>query len=78
MLKHSVLYRLLPVLKADYVATKIVKAVRSNQYILVMPRLIYFLYYLQLFMPINAALLASQIFGFDKLMDQFTGRQKKD
>jgi len=65
-------------LKMDYVANKIVEAVRSNQYILVLPRLIYFLYYLQLFMPIDAALLSSKIFGFDKVMDDFTGRQKKD
>ncbi|NWQ62883.1 RDHE2 dehydrogenase, partial [Neopipo cinnamomea] len=68
----------LPLLDPEYVAEKIVTAVRQNQEILVIPRIGYVLVALKGILPVKATVLLLDYFGALNLMDTFKGRPKKD
>ncbi|NXI13812.1 RDHE2 dehydrogenase, partial [Irena cyanogastra] len=70
--------RVLPVLDPEYVAERIISAVRQNQEILFMPRIIYVLYYMKSFLPVKASVLISDYIGALHIMNTFKGRPKKE
>ncbi|NXN77408.1 RDHE2 dehydrogenase, partial [Bombycilla garrulus] len=70
--------RLLPILDPEYVAERIISAVRQNQEVLLIPRIIYFLYALKGFLPVKAAALLLEYFGGYDCMSTFKGRPKKE
>ncbi|NWV10527.1 RDHE2 dehydrogenase, partial [Ptilonorhynchus violaceus] len=69
---------LLPILDPEYVAERIITAVRQNQEMLMIPRIIYVLYFLKSFLPVKAAVLLLDYFGCLNIMDTFKGRPKKE
>ncbi|KAL2308370.1 hypothetical protein Nmel_001403 [Mimus melanotis] len=70
--------RLLPVLDPEYVAERIISAVRQNQEMLIIPRILYVVYFLRGFLPVKANLLILDYFGGLDFMDYFKGRPKKE
>jgi len=69
---------LIPLLEPDYVADKIVEAILTNQKILFMPRLFYFLYAFKGMLSAEVARYFSlKLLKTSQLMDSFIGRQKK-
>ncbi|NXR64237.1 RDHE2 dehydrogenase, partial [Rhadina sibilatrix] len=68
----------LPVLDPEYVAERIISAVRQNQEMLFIPRIIYFLYFLKSFLPVKATILLLDYFGNSDIMSTFKGRPKKE
>ncbi|NXT72650.1 RDHE2 dehydrogenase, partial [Chaetops frenatus] len=70
--------RVLPLLDPEYVAERIVSAVRQNQVMLFIPRIVYVLYFLKSFLPVKAAVLLLDYFGNLDIMSTFKGRQKKE
>ncbi|NXO71411.1 RDHE2 dehydrogenase, partial [Phainopepla nitens] len=70
--------RALPFLDPDYVAERIINAVRQNQEVLLMPRAIYVTYFLQSFLPMKASLLCLDYIGGFDIMNTFKGRPKKE
>jgi all-trans-retinol dehydrogenase (NAD+) len=65
---------LLPILKPDYAAGRIVKAVLKGYKRLIMPRFVYALYLLRL-MPVAVLDVMADFFGISRAMDDFTGRK---
>ncbi|NWW45155.1 RDHE2 dehydrogenase, partial [Pedionomus torquatus] len=70
--------RLLPILEPEFVAEKIVTAIRRDQEILILPRSLNFLMFFKYILPVKLALLFSEYFGNFNAMDTFKGRGKKD
>ncbi|NXG36038.1 RDHE2 dehydrogenase, partial [Dromaius novaehollandiae] len=70
--------RLLPILEPEYVAEKIVTAIRQNQEILILPRSLYFLFALKNVLPVKVSVLLGDFAGTLHFMDSFRGRGKKD
>ncbi|NXD95285.1 RDHE2 dehydrogenase, partial [Chaetorhynchus papuensis] len=68
----------LPVLDPEYVAEKIVTAVRQNQEVLFMPRIIYVLCFLKSFLSVKVFILILDYFGDIDTMNTFKGRPKKE
>ncbi|NXI00387.1 RDHE2 dehydrogenase, partial [Pachycephala philippinensis] len=68
----------LPILDPEYVAERIITAVRQNQEMLWIPRIIYVLYFLKSFLPVKATVLLLDYFGCLDLMSTFKGRPKKE
>ncbi|XP_077990327.1 epidermal retinol dehydrogenase 2-like [Glandiceps talaboti] len=68
---------LLPLLEPDYCADKIVNAVQTNQHILYMPRILYFIFSFKGILPVKVANELGNILGVNQGMDTFVGRQKK-
>ncbi|NXC63624.1 RDHE2 dehydrogenase, partial [Aleadryas rufinucha] len=68
----------LPILDPNYVAERIITAVRQNQEMLMMPRIIYVLYFLRSFLPMKATVLLLDYFGSPDIMNTFKGRPKKE
>ncbi|NWU18408.1 RDHE2 dehydrogenase, partial [Cephalopterus ornatus] len=68
----------LPLLDQEYVAEKIVTAVRQNQEMLLIPRNLYVLLALKAILPVKATVLLLDYFGALNLMDTFKGRPKKE
>ncbi|XP_075272237.1 epidermal retinol dehydrogenase 2 [Opisthocomus hoazin] len=69
---------LLPTLEPEYVAEKIITAVRRNQEILLLPRSLYFIFALKNILPVKVGVLLADYFGSLNIMDSFKGRAKKD
>ncbi|NXI34796.1 RDHE2 dehydrogenase, partial [Galbula dea] len=69
---------LLPILEPEYVAEKIVTAVRQEQEILMIPRIIYLLIVLKSIIPVKASVLIMDYLGVFQIMNTFRGRAKKD
>ncbi|XP_051465119.1 epidermal retinol dehydrogenase 2-like [Apus apus] len=69
---------LLPILDPEYVAEKIVTAIRQDQVILVLPRFAYLVMILKSMLPVKTALLFADYFGMLSIMDNFKGRAKKE
>jgi all-trans-retinol dehydrogenase (NAD+) len=67
---------LLPILKKEYVAKRIVRAVLSGRRRLVMPPFAYLIFLLRLF-PTAVLDWAAQFFGINHSMDEFRGRGGK-
>ncbi|NXA54094.1 RDHE2 dehydrogenase, partial [Nothocercus julius] len=70
--------RLLPILEPEYVAERIVTAVRQNQEILILPRSLYFFFALKNMLPVKVGVLLGDFAGALHFMDTFRGRVKKD
>ncbi|NXJ65908.1 RDHE2 dehydrogenase, partial [Rostratula benghalensis] len=70
--------RLLPILEPEYVAEKIMTAVRRDQEILILPRIVYFFIFLKHILPVKLTVLFSEYFGNFHVMDTFKGQGKKD
>ncbi|XP_058278399.1 epidermal retinol dehydrogenase 2-like isoform X2 [Hirundo rustica] len=70
--------RVLPILDPEYVAERIISAVRQNQEMLFIPRIFYFLYFFRSFLPVKAAVLLLDYFGGMEIMSTFKGRPKKE
>ncbi|KAF1412832.1 Epidermal retinol dehydrogenase 2, partial [Spheniscus magellanicus] len=69
---------LLPILEPEYVAEKIITAIRQEQEILLLPRSLYILLALKNILPVKISVLLSDYFGIFHTMDSFKGRAKKD
>ncbi|XP_010003749.1 PREDICTED: epidermal retinol dehydrogenase 2-like, partial [Chaetura pelagica] len=69
---------LLPLLDPEYVAEKIVTAIRQDQEILVLPRFGYLVMFLKSILPVKIGILLADYLGILNLMDNFKGRAKKD
>nr|CAB3265922.1 epidermal retinol dehydrogenase 2 [Phallusia mammillata] len=65
---------LLPMIKSDDAVNQIVDAVLRNKTMLLMPRIVYFLYYLKGLMPAKTAFLTGNASGTMASMDTFRGR----
>jgi all-trans-retinol dehydrogenase (NAD+) len=65
--------RLLPILEPDYVADRIVDAIRKNKRRLLLPRFVYTTWLARL-MPVTLFDAIMDFFGINKSMDEFTGR----
>ncbi|MDR0784897.1 MAG: SDR family oxidoreductase [Treponema sp.] len=63
----------LPILKSEYAAEAIVKAVLNNRQRLVMPRFVYSVFFLRLF-PTAVLDAMADFFGVNQAMDEFKGR----
>jgi all-trans-retinol dehydrogenase (NAD+) len=63
----------LPVLKSEYVAKRIVRAVLSGRRRLIMPRFVYFILFLRL-LPTAVLDRVVDFFGINHTMDEFRGR----
>ncbi|NXY19944.1 RDHE2 dehydrogenase, partial [Atrichornis clamosus] len=70
--------RLLPILDPEYVAERIITAVRQNQEMLLMPRTLYVLYFFRSFLPVKANVLLLDYFESFDVMITFKGRPKKE
>ncbi|NXV28546.1 RDHE2 dehydrogenase, partial [Rissa tridactyla] len=70
--------RLLPGLEPEFVAEKIMTAIRRDQEILLIPRSLYFLLVLKHVLPVKLTVLFLDYFGNLRIMDSFKGRTKKD
>ncbi|NWH91817.1 RDHE2 dehydrogenase, partial [Aegithalos caudatus] len=69
---------MLPILDPEYVAEKIVNAVRQNQEMLFIPRIIYMLNFFKSFLPVKATVLLLDYIGCFDFMNTFKGRPKKE
>ncbi|XP_040442868.1 epidermal retinol dehydrogenase 2 [Falco naumanni] len=70
--------RLLPVLEPEYVAEKIITAIRRDQEMLLLPRSLYFILPLRHILPVKVTVLFADYLGIFNVMDSFKGRAKKD
>ncbi|NXB32834.1 RDHE2 dehydrogenase, partial [Eulacestoma nigropectus] len=70
--------RVFPILDPEYVAERIITAVRQNQEILFIPRIMYVLDFLRSFVPVKATVLILEYFGNTDIMNTFKGRPKKE
>ncbi|NXH81383.1 RDHE2 dehydrogenase, partial [Edolisoma coerulescens] len=70
--------RVLPILDPEYVAERIITAIRQNQEMLFIPRIIYVLLVLKSFLPVKACVLLLDYFGSFDIMNTFKGRPKKE
>ncbi|KAM6210153.1 epidermal retinol dehydrogenase 2-like isoform 1-T2 [Sarcoramphus papa] len=70
--------RLLPTLEPEYVAEKIITAIRRDQEILLLPRSLYFFFAFKNILPVKVTVLLADYFGNFRIMDSFKGRVKKD
>ena len=66
---------LLPILKPEYAARRIVKAIIKNKKRLIMPRFVYAVYLIRL-LPVGAFDAIADFFGINNTMDDFTGRKE--
>ncbi|XP_030070491.1 epidermal retinol dehydrogenase 2 [Microcaecilia unicolor] len=69
---------LMPILKSDYAAKKIMDAILKEQVFLVMPRSLYFVFAFKNLMSVKLGVLLGDYFGAFHFMDHFKGRVKKD
>ncbi|NXJ11434.1 RDHE2 dehydrogenase, partial [Odontophorus gujanensis] len=70
--------RLLPILDPEYVAEKIMTAIRRDQELLLLPRSLYFFFALKNILPVKVGVLLVDFVGALHFMDYFKGRAKKD
>ncbi|XP_030301525.1 epidermal retinol dehydrogenase 2-like [Calypte anna] len=69
---------LLPVLEPEYVAEKVITAIRRDQEILMLPRIVYLLVALKSILPVKVSVLLAEYFGGLHAMHTFRGRSKKE
>jgi all-trans-retinol dehydrogenase (NAD+) len=65
---------LLPILKPEYVAAKIIKAIKKNKKRLCMPRMVYLVPLLRVF-PVSFLDAVANLLGVNSAMDPFEGRK---
>ncbi|NXJ29664.1 RDHE2 dehydrogenase, partial [Dicrurus megarhynchus] len=68
----------LPLLDPEYVAEKIITAIRQNQEVLFIPRIVYVLYFFKSFLSVKADVLILEYLGSLDIMNTFKGRPKKE
>lgn len=68
---------LLPILKPEYVADKIVEAVLTNQTMLILPRISYFILAMKNLLPTKAVDATGDFLGLSHSQDEYTGRTNK-
>ena len=66
---------LVPILDEDYAAQSIVDAIRSENPVLIMPRLLYLVPFLRFLLPVGLFDWVAKFLGITKSMDEFKGRQ---
>ncbi|KAJ8010122.1 hypothetical protein DPEC_G00071710 [Dallia pectoralis] len=69
---------LMPILKPDYVAKKIIHAIQTDQTYLYMPRSLYLIIALKNILPTKTGLLLGDYLGAFNFMDAFRGHGKRD
>lgn len=69
---------LLPMLDQEYVASKSVEAVLTNQAMLCMPRTLYLIVSLKNLVPVKAAMMLADFIGINKFMEEFHGHTKRE
>jgi len=67
----------LPILDQDYVTNKIIEAILTNQQMVVLPKITYFLMSLKWCLPTRGITLLQQFTGCSSSMDSFTGRKSE-
>jgi all-trans-retinol dehydrogenase (NAD+) len=67
---------LLPILKEEYVAERILRAVRRNRRRLCMPRMVYLVPLLRL-LPVGVFDWGASVMGVHRAMDAFAGHRSK-
>lgn len=72
----SLFYRFIPILEPDYAVSKIMTAILTDQKLLIMPRIFYFLQFFKTFLPSEATDYAFEKIGGNMMMAKFVGRQK--
>jgi len=65
---------ILPILTPDYVTDKMILAILQNQEVLMLPRVIYWMYLLKGFIPVKALFAFGNFLGFGEMMSSFVGR----
>ncbi|NXL45784.1 RDHE2 dehydrogenase, partial [Podilymbus podiceps] len=70
--------RLLPVLEPEYVAEKIMTAIRRNQEILLLPHCLSLAFAIRSMIPTKAGVLLADYFGIFDVMKTFKGRAKEN
>lgn len=66
-----------PALEVKYTVDRIVQGILTNQQIVCIPRLVYFIQVLKTFLPVSAMMEIHKFFGGDNFMDSFVGRNQK-
>lgn len=66
---------LLPALEVEETANRIMQGILTNQYIICIPRLVYFLTYLKMILPVDAFLEVVKFFGAATFMDTYVGKE---
>ncbi|KAA0719007.1 Short-chain dehydrogenase/reductase family 16C member 6 [Triplophysa tibetana] len=69
--------RLLPILKPDYVAKRIVSGILSDQVYILLPWSLYILLAVKCLVPHKQSVILGMYFGAFNFMDAFKGREKK-
>ncbi|XP_068044680.1 epidermal retinol dehydrogenase 2-like [Anomalospiza imberbis] len=69
---------ILPILDPEYVAERIITAIRQNQEMLFIPRIMYVLYFLKSFLPVKVSVVLLEYFGNLDVMNTFKGQPKKE
>jgi all-trans-retinol dehydrogenase (NAD+) len=72
---HSRFSLLLPILSEDYAAEQIMRAVRTEEAVLIMPRLLHLTPLLRFLLPVGVFDGVSNLLGINHSMDRFKGRQ---
>ncbi len=67
---------LLPILKEETVAQKVVQAVRKNKKRLLIPKIVYIIWILR-YLPVSWFDGLASLLGLNNTMDRFTGRKKE-
>ncbi|XP_005109393.2 epidermal retinol dehydrogenase 2 [Aplysia californica] len=67
---------LLSILDPQYVATKTVQAVLCNQNFVILPKILYLMFFLKAILPVKAQILLSDFFGATTIMDTFVRKEK--
>lgn len=66
---------LLPALEVENTTNRIMQGILTNQYIICIPKLIYFLSYLKVILPVDAFLEVVKFFGAATFMDTYVGKE---
>ncbi|XP_074596937.1 epidermal retinol dehydrogenase 2-like [Brevipalpus obovatus] len=75
---HGASDKVIPMLTPEYVTDQIIEAIRTDQYILVLPRLFYFILALKSMIPIGAGFYLSKALGGLDMMKNFSGRNNNN
>ncbi|KXJ27631.1 epidermal retinol dehydrogenase 2 [Exaiptasia diaphana] len=67
---------ILPILEPEWAVDKMMDAIRRNQPIIYLPRILYFFFFLKGFLPCATFFTLSDFFGASNSMDNFKGRAK--
>jgi len=69
---------ILPILEQDYVVDKIMEAILTNQSVLMLPRILYFVTAIKSMVPSSLYTYIANVTGVNNTMDMFVGRAKNN